>query len=371
LAHGFDRAAAERVVAGRYGPFGPSFREALRRIFAGVPPIYGFASVAPRGQYTARVLHEYFDKKGDYRGYLERAARSAAANRELLKAFRDTEFVQMPGLMRSDRAAADRAQVCSLYDERQSVGAGLRTVQRFMDRPDFLAFLPSIEVFLSRHPVERLTPAEQRLFDDIRRREDARREVLDLLHGLDVCSLKMELASLAVRLQWMGREEFRGLAIEGTKNLLQEPVSTETVDIMCEIAKHERLGDRFTSKDLPSDFFESAEGVRFVDCLAPVDRAVNARLLPPLDSREVAVRIWAAYVLSHRSDLTDDELVRIADHLSDPVPQVRAQLRWLIYSRGSTLSPKARRAVAARDPQLANALPPAPLPMGGATRPRR
>src|SRR5581483_1173109 len=36
LDHGFDRAAAERVVALRYGPLGPSFREALRRIFMGV-----------------------------------------------------------------------------------------------------------------------------------------------------------------------------------------------------------------------------------------------------------------------------------------------------------------------------------------------
>src|SRR5262249_8550034 len=47
LDHGFDRASAENVVALRYGPLGPSFREALRRAFAGVPRICGFSSAAP------------------------------------------------------------------------------------------------------------------------------------------------------------------------------------------------------------------------------------------------------------------------------------------------------------------------------------
>src|SRR5512147_1007768 len=59
LDHGFDRAAAERVVAARYGPLGPSFRESLRRIFAGVPRIYGFASVAPLARYSAPMLERY------------------------------------------------------------------------------------------------------------------------------------------------------------------------------------------------------------------------------------------------------------------------------------------------------------------------
>ena len=371
LEHGFDRAAAERVVALRYGPLGPSFREALRRIFVGVPRVYGFDSIAPRAEYTARALNEYFDEKGDYRSYLERAGRSTAANKELLNAFRDTLLVQTSGIMPSEQATADRSQICSLYNQKESTSTGLRTVQRLMDRPDFLAFLPSIEVFMRRHAVERFTPAELRLFDEIRGRKKARQEVLGLVRGLDVCALKMELGSLAVHLQWMDRKEFRALAIEGTRKLLKEQVSTETVDIMCEISKHERLGDLFTSKDLSPQFFESAEGIRFVDCLAPVDRAVNARLVAALDARNLSTRIWAAYVLSHRRDLSEDNLTRIANHLDDPRAEVREQLRWLIYSQGARVSRRVREAIAARDPQLAAALPPLPLPVGGAVRPKR
>src|SRR5262245_35362759 len=58
--HGFDAASAEHAVELRYGPLGPSFRESVRRIFAGVPRIYGFDSVAPKAPQSARMLDSYF-----------------------------------------------------------------------------------------------------------------------------------------------------------------------------------------------------------------------------------------------------------------------------------------------------------------------
>ena len=119
--HGFDRAAAERVVQARYGGLGPSFREALRRIFMGVPRLYGFSSVAPTGDHTAPLLERYFRMKGDYRRYLETAGRDTAPNRELLAAFRGTGLVQTTGLTADEPAAADRDEICGLYDERTPV----------------------------------------------------------------------------------------------------------------------------------------------------------------------------------------------------------------------------------------------------------
>src|SRR5204863_483635 len=54
--HGFEEADAERVVAIRYGPLGQTFRETTRRIFADVPRLYGFSTVAARGERTAVQL---------------------------------------------------------------------------------------------------------------------------------------------------------------------------------------------------------------------------------------------------------------------------------------------------------------------------
>jgi hypothetical protein len=92
--HGFDQASAERVAQMRYGPVGPSFRESLRRVFMDVPRIYGFSSVAPRGEVTAPMLERYFKAVGDYEEHVERAGRSTEWNAALASAFTGTALVQ-------------------------------------------------------------------------------------------------------------------------------------------------------------------------------------------------------------------------------------------------------------------------------------
>src|SRR5262249_9025635 len=116
LDHDFDGASAQRAVELRYGPLGPSIRESLRRAFAGVPPLYGFSSVAPRGEFTAPRLARYFDAKRDYARWLTTAGRSEIPNRELLTAFGGTGMIQTTGLRPSDPQAVDRDRICALYD---------------------------------------------------------------------------------------------------------------------------------------------------------------------------------------------------------------------------------------------------------------
>jgi hypothetical protein len=350
--HGFDRATAERVVALRYGPLGPSFREAHRRIFMGVGRIYGFASVAPTGERTAPLLEHYLRAKGDYGRYLDRLQGDAEPNRELLTAFRGTALVQTAGLSRSEPAAADRAKICDLYDDTQSVAQRLRIVQQLLDRPDLLAFLPTIEMFVRRHPAQQMKGEEQRLFADIQRRDAARDQVLRLVHDLNVSALKMELAHLALQLNWMAPQEFRQLAVAGARQLLGQPLTSEVVDIMCEISKQAAIGDEFASEALPERLFKDAEGIRLLDCLSPPDKRVSARLVPGLDSPDVSVRLWAGYALSRRLPLDDGILVSLAAHLGDPATGLHERLRWIFEAQGRT-SDAVRRAVGAHDPQLA------------------
>ena len=355
LDHGFDHASAERVVALRYGPLGPSFREAVRRIFMGVPRIYGFSSVAPAGVPSATLLEKYFRSKGDYRRYLDQAGWDAGPNRELLAAFRGTGLVQAQGLSASEPAAADRTDVCNLYDESQSVAQRLRIIQRLLDRSDFLAFLPIIQVFVARHPAQQLKGEEGLLFAEIQKRDAARDQVLRLVHELNVSALKMELAHLALNLEWMKREEFRSLAVAGAKQLLGQPLTSEVVDIMCEISKHEPIGDAFQSGDLPETLFQQAEGIRLVDCLSPVDRRVGARLADGLDNPDPSTRLWAGYALSHRLPLEDGILLRLGGHLTDPSPDLRERLHWIFVAQGP-LSAEVRHAVEASDARLGEEL---------------
>ena len=355
LDHGFDRPSAERVVELRYGPLGPSFRESFGRIFMGVPRIYGFSSVAPRGEWTASCLRQYFQSKDDYGRYLEGASGDVTPNTELLTAFDGTSLTQMSGRTVSPSTAADRDLICAVYDNTQTVAQRLWTIRRLLARDDFLSFLPTVEVFFSRHPPQQFEGEERRVFTQIQKNDAARKQVTGLMHDLKASALKLELAYLAHRLEWITSDQFRRLAVDNARRLLGEPLTSDVVAIMCEITKRQSMSAEFGSEDLPEELFHQAEGVRLVACLSPVDERVSARLVGALESDDVWARLWAAYALSRRLPLDEATLKRVASHLDDASTDVRERLQWLFKTQ-RPLSDDVRLAVRARDPQFAKDL---------------
>jgi hypothetical protein len=355
LMHDFSRADAERVVDLRYGPLGPSFRESLRRIFAGVPRLYGFASVAPHGELTAPLLRRYFGRKGDYARYLARAGRDRSPNQELLASFAGTGLVQTSGLTPLEPAAADRASVCRLYDETQTVADRLGVVRRLFARGDFLTFVPTVEVFLERHPPEQFAAAERRLFRDIQSLDAPRRQATELLYRLNVSALKFQLANLARRLAWITRDESDQLVAEGVKHLLARPLSSDVADIGCEMSRYGAPGTRLRSEEIPGQLFWHAEGYRLLDCLAPADARVSDRMVAGLANIDEPTRLWAAYALSRRRPLDDAVLIALARGLDDSSAGVRARVR-LTFEIEAPLSGEVLAAIRERDPALAKAL---------------
>ena len=351
LDHGFDRAQAERVVAMRYGPLGPAFREALRRVFAGVPRVYGFSSAAPKGEYTAPMLERYFDQVGDYRAHVERAARGEP-NRTLLAAFRGTSLVETTGLTDAEPAARDRDLICALYDESLSAEQRLGIVRDLVARPDLLAFVPSIQVFIDRHPPEKMQGGEKRIYDEIRGNAVARERVRELVFQLDVSALQLELGRFAVQMGWLDNDRFRELAIDGTRQLLRRPLDNEVVDVVCEVPKHVRIGDAFRSADLPDGLFRDPEGIRLVSCLAPPDDQVSVRIASALDADDPILRVWAAHALSRRLPLPEPVLMTVMAHMNDREPQVRERLRWIFLGQ-RPLPKRVLDALDDRDPALA------------------
>ncbi|MGD9765644.1 MAG: hypothetical protein AB7V27_18260 [Candidatus Binatia bacterium] len=356
LEHGFDRASAERVVAMRYGPLGQTFREALRRIFMGVPRIYGFSSVAPTGTYTAPMLERYFRSMGNYRRHLEQVRRDGPRNRKLAAAFAGTTLVETSGLAPSEPAAADRELICTLYDERQTVARRLEIVEGLMDRSDLLAFVPSLQVFVKRHPWEEMDEEERQLFEDIQANTAARERIFDLIDQLDVSALQLELGHFAMRMGWMTSKQFRAMAIDTARQLLRRRLTSEVVDVMCEIPKHQSVGDQFVSADLPERLFRDAEGVRLVSCLAPPGDEVSARLAAALAMRDPELRVWAAHGLTRRLPLPDPVLLTVVAHVRDPAPDVAGRLRWILAAQRPLASP-VQRALEAQAPEVAAELP--------------
>jgi hypothetical protein len=357
LDHGFDRASAENVVALRYGPLGPSFREALRRTFAGVPRLYGFSSVAPKSEYTVPMIASYLRTKGDYTRWLDDAQGRSDANPELVRAFHGTALTQTTGLAPSEPAATDRDAVCALYDEHGSVLDRLRIARDVMSQENFLAFVPTLGVFLARHPAQQLAPPARAVFADIQGLDGARDEVLGLVRDLDVSALKLELAHFSLEMGWMTSGELRRVAVDGARDLLARPLTSDVIDVMCEITKRVDLGTEFGSDDFSSGIFGLAEGVRLVDCLHPVDTRVNARLAAALDAADPSLRLWAAYALSRRLPLDARTLTRLAGYLNDPLPDLRERVRWSFRAQG-VLPDGVVDAVRVQDPALARELRP-------------
>jgi hypothetical protein len=355
IGHGFSRAAAERVVDLRYGPLGPSFRESMRRSFMGVPRIYGFASVAPHGDLTAPLLERYFRRKGDYAEYLRRAGRDSSPNNDLLAVFAGTNLVQTSGLTPLEPAAADRTLICRLYDDGETVLERLRIVQGLFARPDFLSFVPTIEVFFSRHPPAQLSGKERQVFAEIQSLQAPRRQMIDLMYNLTVSALKMQMAHLALQLGWISPDEFRRFAVEGAQQLLTEPLSSEVVDIACDLVKYVPAGAGLRSEQIPEQLLWHSEGFRMLDCLAPTDPRVSTRMLAGLRSIDESTRLWAAYALSRRLPLDESVLMELAGHLDDPSPGVRDRLQW-IFTVQEPLSAKVLAAIREHDPALAHTL---------------
>ena len=357
LDHGFDRASAEDVVEMRYGPLGPSFRETLRRTFAGVPRVYGFASVAPRSEYTVPMFASYLRATGDYARYLDQAEGRFDANRELPRGFHGTALTQAAGLRPSEPGASDRDAICALYDEGGSTLDRLRIARDVMSHEDFLAFVPTLEVFLDRHPPRDLDATSRAVFGEIQALDAARERVLGLARDLNASALKLELADFSLQMGWMTPGELRRVAVDGARQLLAGPFTSEVTDVICEIAKHVNLGDEFGADDLPSGVFGRAEGVRLVDCLHPADARVNAHLSEALDSADSSLRLWAAYALSRRLPLDDRTLRQLARYLDDPLPDLRERVRWSFRAQG-VVSDAVIVTVGARDPLLAHELRP-------------
>ena len=161
---------------------------------------------------------------------------------------------------------------------------------------------------------------------------------------------------------WMTREQFRALAVDAARQLLRRPLASDVVDVMCEVPKHEFVGDQFVSEDLPDALFRDAEGIRFLSCLAPPGDAVSTRLAAVLDAEDLELRVWAAHALTQRLPLPDPALLMVVARLGDPAPEVTERLRWVFMAQ-RPLTSDVRRALEAQAPELAAGLPQVPEPV--------
>jgi hypothetical protein len=201
------------------------------------------------------MIASYLRAKGDYARWLDDSEGRSDANVELVHAFRGTALTQATAWPRPSRPPRP-GRVCALYDEHGGVLDRLRIARDVMSQENFLAFVPTLGVFLARHPPQQLAPPRGRRSTRSRASDGAPRPGARPRARPDVSALKLELAHFSQEMGWMTSDDLRTVAVDGARELLGRPLTSDVIDVMCEITKHVDLGrssDRTTSRPASSD----------------------------------------------------------------------------------------------------------------------
>jgi HEAT repeat protein len=349
---GISRRSAERIVESRYGPLGNSFRARMERVFAGVPHLYGFGSVAPAGPTASIALEQYLGGIHSYGTHLDRmsSANEPAPNRALARALGHTTFVEFAGMSSDGEAAAHRELVCSLYDDTRTAEERLGVVEVMAADPAFLSYVPSIERFFDTHPRWSLQgPRAEASLGRLEAMAQPRGQLLERLDALGAPTLRGELAAVAASLGWIDEARHQRIARDAVVELLDRDMGPEEQNAICELAP--RLGDTDLHEDeLDPEIFDPAgargsaarHAARALLCVEPREPALRGRMAAALDDESWGVRARALETLA-RLDVDDSGVWAAAARLlaTDPRTEVRAEAARALAGRpigGTALS---------------------------------
>ncbi|HKW81524.1 MAG TPA: hypothetical protein VJQ49_10985 [Casimicrobiaceae bacterium] len=322
LRAGRSPADAGRIARSLNERHGESNRDSMRRIFAGVPVIYGFSAMAPLGAKAAPILDRYLDATaGSEIG-------SGRISNSLLGYFSATSMVATSGLGESDPRADTRRDVCRFFDPEQAVAQKLAFVHQLLgrDMAEVRMLFERIEKFMaSLTEADRRSPSSVRELASIAGDHVARERYLAFADGVDRPAVRARMLRVARGLGWLSaadeRAEFARLAIDLATAAEPGPAD---VELVCALNEQHALDDALF--DLP---VASTEGnvahAALLACLGHA--AARPRVLAALTgSTERDVEVAQVY-LRHRPLADGDELravvARVAA-MTEPEAQVRA-----------------------------------------------
>jgi hypothetical protein len=314
-----DATRIARELAERHGDSALSL---MRRLFPGVPVIYGFSSKAPYGKVAGPMLRKLFQSgAGGEIG-------SGRTSEKLHKLFAPASMTITAGLREGDANAAYRGDVCRYFDDRLTAARKLASIHALMARSmaETRLSLERIEKFLATLPgADRSAPAFAAAMAAISADAGLRTRFLVLTHDTTDPAVRVRLISLAQAFGWLDEAQRRAELIQMVGDLLaSRAAGFGEVDLICGLNRERQL-------DPEAHRLQAAAtgGGRAADaalaCLGSADS--RARVLAALASRdEREVQIAQAYLRHH--PITDSgELRRVAMDIARmevPIAQARA-----------------------------------------------
>ncbi len=303
--------------------YGESGRDRMRRLFAGVPVIYGFSSHAPVGPTAAMLLNRYFDGgRGDIA--------SGRPSARLLSIFGRNSMVAVRGVRDGDRRAAYRREVCQFYDERLTPAQKLGFIHAMMrrDMGETRTFFERIEKLLgAMSDAERQAPQFAAALAEVSADDATRGRYLAMERAAADSGMRARMIELAAALGWLSPQQERAEEVELINDLLaSRSMGFTDVDLVCALNADHGLDGELAH-------------VR-VDA-ARASRTAQAAALACLGSKEAHLQVLAALAggddrdvqvvqtyLRHRPISDPQELKRVAQGIAR-MPGSGAQVRAL------------------------------------------
>ena len=332
---------------------GESGRERMRRIFAGVPSIYGFSGAAPVGPTAAMLLERYFDNGG------ASAFATGSANSRLLSAFSRNSMVRVAGADESQ--AAHRARICRFFDERTTPAAKLRFAHELLRTGDVGAYLKRIETLLATlGEKERQSPEFSAALAELSADEAARARFLAFEGASPRPQERARMIELATTFGWLTPQQ-RGEETIALANdvLAGRSVGFAEVDLICSLNADRKLDAVAASVKVAAGTASRVAQSAALACLG--DAEAHQRTVQALVSTEESdVRAAQAY-LRHRPLQDGRELrpvARAVAQMPGSIAKVRAldALARLRITDREILDELTRSFVRARSANVQNAI---------------
>ena len=268
--------------------YGESGRERMRRLFANVPVIYGFAGAAPVGPAAASLLDRYLGS-----GALAEIGSGYPSSR-LLSVFSRTSMVGIPGARDGDARTAYRREVCQFYDERQSAAQKLAFIHGLLgrDAAQVRLFFERIEkLFAALTDEERQAPSFTRALAEIAQDRGARERYLAIARESDRPEIRARMVKLAGTIGWLSSAEERAEHVRMVGELIaRDKVSFAEVDLVCSLNRNNELDPDLRHLDFASSRPRKVSHAAALACLGSA--AAHRQVLQALassDDREVQI----------------------------------------------------------------------------------
>ena len=312
---------AARVAQELAERHGESALEHMRRLFPGVPVIYGFSSKAPYGKYAGPMLRRLF-------AATEPAVGTGVVNERLHRMFAPASMTVTAGWRESDANASYRAEACRYFDDRLTAASKLEAIHATLSgsMAEARLSLDRMEKFFATATApDRSGPAFIAELRAITDDDFLRMRYLTLARDTPDPAVRVRLLALARTFGWLDAAQQRAELMRMVGDLLAAPsTGFGEVDLICTLNQ-----DRSLDADLPLLKGKPVAAGRAADaamaCLG--ERESRGRVLAALASRdEREVQLAQAY-LRHQP-ITDAQEFRVValgvSRMTGPAAQARA-----------------------------------------------